>query len=722
MPIASTDTQRELVRALHAWAQRTTPQDAVRTGDSRRDWTELAAIGLFGIAVPEELGGAGGSVADAAAGLEAAAEVFAAGPLLPTILAATVLSRYPDTVISKETVPKLLTGHAPAGVAVCTPGEVTATETGDAGLVLEGVYECVLGAAADAYLLVPVRIEKHTRWVVVPPRHDGVRIEPRELVDLGGVAARTSFSGAVLSAGAVVSGMTTAVVRDLAATFASAEASGIAAWTLKTATEYAKTREQFGKKIGSFQAVKHICATMLCRAEKGAALSWDAACAAASPESALSAAAAAAASLDAAVDNAKDCIQVLGGIGFTWEHDAHLYLRRAVTLRQLLGGSDLWLRATADLAAKGARRQLHIDLSVDAVGEDWIGRVRADIAEIAALPAAQHRRRLVATGYFVPHWPAPYGLAATPAQQLAIDEQLDAAGITRPSLVIGGWAGATILEHGSDAQRARFLRPTLLGDITWCQLFSEPEAGSDLASLRTRAVRTEGGWRLTGSKIWTSLAHEADWGICLARTNPDAPKHKGITYFLVDMKSPGIDIRPLREITGEERFNEVFLDEVFVPSDCVVGSEGDGWKLARTTLANERVLMSGSATIGGLLERIVKGVDGSDAAAARVGALITDSIAGAVLDHRSVLNLIEGDGQNGLGATSSVRKLIGVTHRQEVAETALEMLGVAGAITDSAQAREIQHEFLLTRCLSIAGGTTEILKNVVAERLLGLPR
>ncbi|MCW4353384.1 acyl-CoA dehydrogenase [Hoyosella sp. YIM 151337] len=722
MPIASTDTQRELARALHAWARRADPRQAVRSGDAQAGWTELAEIGVFGVAVPEELGGAGGSVADAAAGLEAAAEAFAPGPLLPTVLAATILARYPDAVIAKETVPTLVTGQTAAGVAVFTPGEVQASETGNTGLVLTGSFECVFGATEDGYLLIPVQLAAGERWVVVPPRQDGMRVEPRELVDLGGAAGRVRFDNTPLAADAVVHGLTSAAVRDLAATLASAEASGIAAWSLKTAAEYAKTREQFGAKIGAFQAVKHLCATMLCRAEKAAALAWDAACAISASEGSLSAAAAAAACLDAAVDNAKDCIQVLGGIGFTWEHDAHLYLRRAVSLRQLLGGSDYWLRATTDLAARGARRQLHLDVSPGTVSADWIERVRADVAEISALPTAAHRQRLVEMGYFMPHWPAPYGLAATPAQQLIIDEELEAAGITRPSLVIGGWAGATILEHGSDTQRARFLRPTLLGDIAWCQLFSEPEAGSDLASLRTRAVPADGGWRLTGSKVWTSLAHEADWAICLARTNPDVPKHKGITYFLLDMRSAGIDIRPLREITGEERFNEVFLDDVFVPCDCVVGAEGDGWKLARTTLANERVSMSAGDTIGGLLERLLEGLDGTAAAAPRVGALITDSIAGAVLDLRSVLNQIEGEGQHGPGAASSVRKLIGVTHRQEVAETALELLGTEGALADSAEARSVQHEFLLTRCLSIAGGTTEILKNVAAERLLGLPR
>ena len=149
--------------------------------------------------------------------------------------------------------------------------------------------------------------------------------------------------------------------------------------------------------------------------------------------------------------------------------------------------------------------------------------------------------------------------------------------MVRPDISIGWWAAPTILGHGTPEQIEKFIPGTLTGEVYWCQLFSEPGAGSDLAALRTKAVRAEGGWKLTGQKVWTSNAHRADWGICLARTNPDVPKHKGITYFLVDMRSPGIDIRPLREITGEALFNEVFFDDLFVPDEMVVGAVDGGW-------------------------------------------------------------------------------------------------------------------------------------------------
>jgi hypothetical protein len=358
-------------------------------------------------------------------------------------------------------------------------------------------------------------------------------------------------------------------------------------------------------------------------------------------------------------------------------------------------------------------------------------------AEVAALPEAQRRAALADAGYIAPQWPAPYGLSAPPAAQVVIDTELAQAGITRPDLSIGGWAGAAVVSHGSPAQRDRFARPTLRGEITWCQLFSEPDAGSDLASVRTRAVRAVkgdseggmgrlaggGGWRLTGQKVWTSLARDADWAICLARTDPAAPKHRGLTYFLVDMHSPGIEIRPLREITGRAFFNEVFLDEVFVPDDCVVGECGDGWRIARSTLASERVAMGRGSALGDEVETLIAAVSAGGhaagpAVAEQVGAVVAGGLAGSLMDLRAALAELAGAGDTHQAA---VRKLVGVAHRQSVAETALVLCGPDGAASDGA-AGDAVYAFLLSRCLSIAGGTSQILLSVVAERALGLPR
>jgi len=667
MPVALTEEQTALAAAVRGWAAAHDPVAAVRAAETAGAGLPdgFAAIGLAGVALPASVHGADGTVADLAAGLAAAAEALVPGPLLSTALAGLLLAEH-----SKELAAEIADGTARVAV-----------QLDESGLVP--------GADEQTWLLVP----RAGRYVLVPPGAATIEALPpfdfsRSLGRIVGAPA-----GEVLDL---------PEVRELAATLAVAEAAGVARWCLTTAVEYAKVREQFGQVIGSFQAVKHLCAEMLCRAEAAEALAWDAASAAGDP---LAAASAAAVALDAAVENAKDCIQVLGGIGFTWEHEAHLYLRRALALRQWLGGSARWRARAAELALAGNRRTLGV-----AVGED--AEVTRLVAEIAAMPAENQRNALAGSGLLAPHWPAPYGRGADAAAQLRIDAALNASGVQRPDLVIGGWAVPTILAHGTDDQRARFAAPTLRGEVTWCQLFSEPGAGSDLASLRTVAKRVDGGWRLTGQKVWTSLAREADWAICLARTDPEVPKHKGITYFLVDMRADGITTRPLREITGRSVFNEVFLDEVFVPDADVVGEPGAGWKLARTTLANERVALGRGPAVGENVEALLASAP-PDVDRDRLGALIGQGSACSVLDLRAALRRLDGLGP---GAESSVAKLLGVRHRQETAEFALS---VSADLTADSTAG---NEFLLTRCLSIAGGTTQVLLSAAAERVLGLPR
>jgi alkylation response protein AidB-like acyl-CoA dehydrogenase len=232
-----------------------------------------------------------------------------------------------------------------------------------------------------------------------------------------------------------------------------------------------------------------------------------------------------------------------------------------------------------------------------------------------------------------------------------------------------------------------------------------------------KAVRAEGGWRLTGQKVWTSRANWAQWGVCLARTDPDAPKHKGITYFLVDMKTPGIDIRPLREITGDDLFNEVFFDDVFVPDEMVVGQVNGGWPLARTTLANERVAMAHGTALGNPMEQLLRSVaelDSDPAVADRLGELIRSAQVGSLLDQRIAQLAVGGQDP---GAQASARKLIGVRYRQALSEFRMETSDGGGVVEN-----ETVLDFLNTRCLTIAGGTEQILLTLAGERLLGLPR
>ena len=688
---------RELVRG---WASGAGATKAVRDveGGQTDAWRPifdgLAGLGLFGAAVDEAAGGAGGSVEDLCAMVEEAARALIPGPVVGTALATLV-------VVDPAVLQAVSSGRSTVGLVL--GGDLRERD----GLV-SGSADYVLGADGRGLML----LGAGESVFLVDSTDPGVQVEPLAATDFSRPLAAVTLDGAPA--------LRLAVSRrrfdDLAATLLAAEAAGVARWALETAAGYAKVREQFGKPIGSFQAVKHLCAEMLLRSRRISVAAADAAAAVGGDADQLSIAAsiAAAEAIDAAKANAKDCIQVLGGIGITWEHDAHLYLRRAYGIGHALGDRSAHLRRITQLSLDGVRRTLHVDL-------DSVAHLRSEIAaaaaEVAALPAGRRRAALADSGLLAPHWPRPYGRDASPAEQLLIDAELDAAGVQRPDLVIGWWAVPTILQAGTSQQIEQFVPATLRGEIVWCQLFSEPEAGSDLASVRTRAVRVEGGWTLSGQKVWTSAAHRADWGVCLARTDPEAPKHKGISYFLVDMRSPGIQIRPLREITGDELFNEVFFDGVFVPDDALVGEVNDGWRLARTTLANERVAMAHGTALGNPMEDMLGGLAGTaldTAVADRLGELLLAAQLGSLLDHRIAQLALGG---HDTSAEASVRKLIGVRYRQSLEEFRMDLSPGSGIVVNPAV-----QGFLNTRCLSIAGGTEQILLTMAGERLLGLPR
>lgn len=698
---------RDLVRS---WAAAAATATAVREAEHdadawRRPFQGLAELGIFSVAVPEEQGGAGGTVEDLCAMVDEAAAALVPGPVATTALATLV-------VTDEAVLEALVSGERTAGAAL----DADLMLSGDLeNATVSGTAEFVLGADATGVLLLPAG----DRVVLVDAGAAGVSVELLTATDFSLPLARVVLDAAP----AQVLDVSRQRFSDIAAAVLAAEAAGLARWTLQTATEYAKVREQFGKPIGSFQAVKHMCAEMLLRSEQISVSAADAARAVSEADDAqlsIAAAVAAAAGIDAAEANAKDCIQVLGGIGITWEHEAHLYLRRAYGISHALGGRRRWIRRVSALTQQGVRRELRIDLeSVAGLRPE----ISAAVSEVAALPVEKRQVALAESGLLAPHWPRPYGRNASPAEQLLIDQELAAAEVERPDLVIGWWAVPTILEHGSPEQIDQFVPATLRGDLAWCQLFSEPGAGSDLAALRMKAVRAEGpngepGWKLTGQKVWTSAAQKAHWGVCLARTDADAPKHKGITYFLIDMKTPGIVIRPLREITGDELFNEVFFDDVFVPDEMVVGTVNDGWRLARTTLANERVAMAGGTALGNPMEELLRTLgaqpDVDPADLDRLGGLILTAQVGSLLDQRIAQLAVSGQDT---GAQASARKLIGVRYRQTLAEFRLELSDGGGAVRN----REV-HDFLNTRCLTIAGGTEQILLTVAGERLLGLPR
>ncbi len=340
-------------------------------------------------------------------------------------------------------------------------------------------------------------------------------------------------------------------------------------------------------------------------------------------------------------------------------------------------------------------------------------------------------RALAEAGYVAPHWPAPWGLDADPIHQLVVDDELRAAGVRRPMNPIGiGWAGPTILHAGTDAQKDRYLMPLLAGDELWCQLFSEPGAGSDLASLGTRAVRDGDEYVVNGQKIWTSLAQWSSFGILIARTDPDVGKHQGVSYFICPMDAPGIEIRPIIEMTGSHTFNEVFFTDVRIPAENLVGEENRGWALAKVTLGNERVsLSSGGAlwgngpTAGDLLDLVRdRGGVVDPLLRQRLAQLHIEAELLRLIRLRTVTARIKGDQP---GPEASVRKALADEHGQHIMELAKDLAGTAGMLASAgpmgADAALWSHGFLFAPALTVGGGTSVVQRNIIGERVLGLP-
>ncbi len=733
MPIALSDEHEAQRESARRWLAAHCPPEVPRAlldaevEESQAVWKGLADQGWLGIHLPEEHGGQGFGLFELAVLLEETGWSMLPGPLLPTAVVSALIAEALAPAEAAQLLPGLADGRT-VGAVCLGPGALDVVDRDPGGdLTLSGTLRPVLGAGLADLCLAPTRAADGDRvWCLLELGGDdpAVRVEPLASLDPTRRVAAVEVSGYRVPGGRQLLSLQTERVRQVVVALMAAEHVGGARWCLETATEYAKVRVQFGRPIGQFQAVKHRLADMAVRVEQMTAVAWDAAMAVgdgAAEGTELAVATAGALCPDGYVECAKGCLQLLGGIGFTWEHDLHLHLKRALADRQLLGGSDSFVREVAAEARRGVRRTLAADLPEEA--EQWRTELAPVIEEVAAADSGERRGLLVDAGLITPHWPRPWGRDAGAVEQVVIDELMGAAGVSRPHIGIGAWALPPIIARGSVDQCGRWVRPTLLGKLAWCQLFSEPGAGSDLASLTTRAVRTDGGWILDGQKVWTSMATIADWGICLARTDPSVPKHEGITYFIVDMHSAGLDIRPLRELTGAAMFNEVFIDSVFVPDDCVIGDVGGGWGLARLTLANERVSMSSGSTFGIGVESLVRLAAKADPppeseTVHRLGALLAEAQSLGLMTHRSTLRSLAGADP---GPGASLRKLLGAEHEQRVQELGLSMLGPEGATTEGRSARWVQG-FLATRCLTVAGGTSEVQRNMIGERILGLPR
>jgi 3-oxochol-4-en-24-oyl-CoA dehydrogenase len=726
MPIAITPEHEDLADSVRSLVARMVPSDvlhqALETPIAMPPpyWRPAADQGLQGVHLAESVGGQGFGILELAVVLAEFGRGAVPGPFVPSAIASALISAHdPDL--------KLL-GDLAAGAVIAAyalESSLTATRQGDV-LVVRGQARSVPAAAQATLLVLPVSTDIGAVWVVLDA--DRLDVEQVASVDPLRPVAHVRADAVEVGENRVLSNLSINAAQAIASTLLSAEAVGVARWATDTASAYAKIREQFGRPIGQFQAIKHKCAEMLARTERATAAVWDAARAIDEgidkPESAAEFAAAVAATLApaAAQSCTQDCIQVHGGIGFTWEHDTNIYYRRALGLVAAFGRAADYPQRVVDTATTTGVRKLNIDL--DPETEKQRAEVRAEVAGLKAIPAEQRTDAIVEGGWVMPYLPKPWGRSATPVEQIITAQEFSAGRVRRPMLGIASFLVPSIVAFGDEDQKQRFLPPTLRGEMIWCQLFSEPGAGSDLASLSTKAVKVDGGWRITGHKIWTTLAQYAQWGALLARTEPSAPKHNGITYFLLDMASEGVAVRPLRELTGNEMFNEVFIDDVFVPDALVLGEVNRGWEVSRNTLTAERVTI-GSAENPNLasLDRLVELVrDGQfdQIAQNRAGQLMAEGHAAKVLSMRStLLTLAGGDAL----PSAAISKLLSMRTAQGYAEFGLASFGVDGAIGDTGEVQGEWAQYLLTsRATTIYGGTSEVQLNIIAERLLGLPR
>jgi alkylation response protein AidB-like acyl-CoA dehydrogenase len=712
--LAITEEHHDLAAAARGALARLKSREAARaTHDTGAvaAWVPIfrqaAELGWNGLAIAEEYGGSGFGPAELAIVLEAQGHQLCPGPFLPTVAASLVIDRCGPDSARAQLLPGLADGTTIGALGLT--GRVVL----DPDLVVSGEFPAVLGAPDADVLLLSCGDDV----VVVDARADGVSITPLPALDGTRSIGTVALAGVQVGPDRVLRAAgrpARTVFRILAA----AEAVGASWACVEMARDYVTVREQFGRAIGSFQAVKHHAADMLVAAEQATAATWDAARSEDLDSAWFAGAVASAHAIRAQVFTAQKNIQLHGGVGYTWEHDAHLYLRRARTLAALAADGAEPLRDIVAAQRAGVAQGAAFTLPAEA--DVYRTAAREAVVTLQGLPEARRREFLVESGYLVPHWRNPWGREAGAVEQLVIEQEFGS--IELPTMGITGWVMLTISEAGSDEQRRRWIEPVLRGEEQWCQLFSEPGAGSDAAAVRTSARRVAGGWQVTGQKVWTSLAEQCRWGLATVRTDPDAPKHAGVTMMAIDLSGPGVTIRPLREITGDALFNEVFFDEVFVPDADVVGAEGRGWAVARATLGNERVSIAGGEGIPGLTpDELVKLLDSApeETAAAltqRTGEVIAESHVLRLLNLRRASRAILG---TTAGPEANVAKLLTAESAQHQTELGMELAGTAAVV---GLTPKLAASYLYARCLTIAGGTSEIMRNTIAERLLGLPR
>jgi 3-oxochol-4-en-24-oyl-CoA dehydrogenase len=771
MTALSAEERQELAQSVRSACERLASEDRVRAvaygdgggggadGHSGFDtvlWDVLCnQVGVAAIALPEHLGGAGygasalGVVAHEL-GRALAPVPFVSSTVLATGLLLDLTEQDPDAdkrlkglIEGRRTAAAALTGDG----GLWRPSAVTlrAAHTADGWRVDGAVRHVLGGAAADDLVVVAIAEDGEPAVFLLDPAVDGVVAEAERVLDGTRPMATITLSSAPglrLSGDGPLGDVVDRNV-DIALAVLSAEQVGACERVLEIATDYARTREQFGRRIGSFQAVKHKCADMLvdlewARSASQAALEAldDAAGSARGAD--WRASMAKAVCSEALRNAAKANVQIHGGIGFTWEDSAHLYFRRARTDEVVLGSpGQHWDR----LSALDPSTQLPASPGIQKEPKD-LRNVDALRAEIRAFldnapkpaglrnygptptaddvePGRTWHRYLADHGYASLHWPREFGGAAASVTYLAVfAEECARADVPRQLNITGAdLVGPVLIKFGSREQKDRYLEPIRLGDDVWCQLFSEPGAGSDLAGVRTRAERTVTGWRIDGQKVWSSAAASARFGLLLARTGPD--KHRDLSMFVVPMDIPGVTVRPLTQMDGESKFNEVFFDGAELDEAALIGEVGQGWTVAMVTLGRERLTLGSQAVaMFRLHERMVD--------AARDRDLLDPVLSRSMTRLWARMWLLRYTWQRAIDSgdlTSpafSVLKLMTSETDQDLGDMATEVLGIDACVDPADD--ELVHHMLVGRAQTILGGTSEIQRNILGERVLGLPK
>ncbi|MFI5718437.1 acyl-CoA dehydrogenase family protein [Nocardia sp. NPDC051750] len=738
MPVALTADQTALAETVTGFAERYAGREYTRKNADRLKqgirpefWPDLVALGLTGVHLSETVGGQGGTLDDLAVVLAESGRALLPGPLLPTVVASTVLSGSAEDAAAEPAL-RRFAGGATGAVIGPEHGVVAATGEDGAEPRLSGETGLVLGAGSAELFVVAAAAGAEVRWYLVERDAADVDVETKDGVDLGRDIGLVRFRE-VSAVGPVA--LDTDRAAAVAIALLAVEAAGVIRWCCDTATDYVKSRVQFGRPVGAFQAVQHRTAQLLITSELATAAAWDAVRGLDDePGQRIQAVGGAAlTTLGNAVHAAVECLALHGAIGFTWEHDLHLYWRRAMALAGLGGPVESWELRVGAAALHGPRNFAVPLPETDTSFREWVSEILDRAAQLEnanpskigdddSVNTGPRRTLLAENGLVSPPMAQPYGIEAGPLEQLILQDEYDRHAIARPSMGIGQWVVPIVLHRGTPDQLARLAGPALRGEEIWCQLFSEPEAGSDVASLSLRATRVDGGWRLQGQKIWTTLAHRADWGLLLARTDPDAGRHRGLTMFLVDMHAAGVEVRPIVQASGDAEFNEVFFDEAFVPDEMVLGEPGQGWALTLETLAQERLFIGGvrdpghNGRIRGVIER-GEYAGTRDDAVRTLGRISARGAAISAMNLRETIRRLDGQA---VGPATSIAKAAASVLHTDAAAAALNLIGPAAALGE-AVSEPVHHELDIPTWV-IGGGTLEIQLNTIATLVLGLPR